>query len=77
MLFRSDQVRTLKCAASTAFLAMTITGLMSITTGGLGCFVVFLVGLIGWVISFRAFVVASITDAASTKWAGLWPKVEQ
>jgi tetrahydromethanopterin S-methyltransferase subunit C len=72
-----DQVRTLKCAASTAFLAMTITGLMSLTTGGLGWFVVFIVGLIGWVISFRAFVVASMNDAASTKWAGLWPKVEQ
>ena len=72
-----DQVRTLKCAASTAFLAMTITGLMSITTGGLGWFVVFLVGLIGWIISFRAFVLASINDAASTKWSGLWPKVEQ
>ena len=72
-----DQVRTLKCAASTAFLAMTITGLMSVTTGGLGWFVVFIVGLIGWVISFRAFVVASMNDAASTKWAGLWPKVEQ
>ena len=36
-----------------------------------------LIGLIGWVISFRAFVVASMNDAASTKWAGLWPKVEQ
>ena len=72
-----DQLRTLKCACSTAFLAMTITGLMSITTGGLGWFVVFLVGLIGWIISFRAFVVASMNDAASTKWAGLWPKVEQ
>ena len=72
-----DQLRTLKCAASTAFLAMTITGLMSVTTGGLGWFVVFIVGLIGWIISFRAFVVASMNDAASTKWAGLWPKVEQ
>ena len=72
-----DQVRTLKCACSTAFLAMTITGLMSIATGGLGWFVVFIVGLIGWVISFKAFVDASINDAASTKWAGLWPKVEQ
>jgi tetrahydromethanopterin S-methyltransferase subunit C len=71
-----DQVRTLKCAASTAFLSMTITGLMSVTTGGLGWFVVFIVGLIGWVISFRAFVLASCNDAASTKWAGLWPKVE-
>ena len=71
-----DQVRTLKCACSTAFLSMTIVGLMSVTTGGLGWFVVFLVGLIGWVISFRAFVLASMNDAASTKWAGLWPKVE-
>ena len=71
-----DQLRTLKCACSTAFLSMTITGLMSVTTGGLGWFIVFLVGLIGWVVSFRSFVVASMNDAASTKWAGLWPKVE-
>lgn len=71
-----DQVRTLKCAASTAFLSMAITGLMSVTTGGLGWFIVFIVGLIGWIISFRAFVQASCNDAASTKWAGLWPKVE-
>ena len=72
-----DQVRTLKCAASTAFLSMTLTGLMSLTTGGIGWFVVFIVGLIGWIVSFRAFVLASCNDAASTKWAGLWPKVEQ
>ena len=72
-----DQLRTLKCAASTAFLSMTLVGLMSVTTGGLGWFVVFIVGLIGWIISFRAFVLASCNDAASTKWAGLWPKVEQ
>jgi tetrahydromethanopterin S-methyltransferase subunit C len=71
-----DQVRTLKCAASTAFLAMAITGLMSLTTGGIGWFVVFIIGIIGWVVSFRAFVLASMNDAASTKWAGLWPKVE-
>ena len=72
-----DQVRTLKCACSTAFLSMTIVGLLSATTGGLGWFVVLLIGLIGWIVSFRAFVLASINDAASTKWAGLWPKVEQ
>ena len=71
-----DQLRTLKCACSTAFLSMTIVGLMSVITGGLGWFVVFLVGLIGWVVSFRAFVIASMNDAASTRWAGLWPKVE-
>jgi tetrahydromethanopterin S-methyltransferase subunit C len=72
-----DQVRTLKCAASTAFLSMTIVGLLSATTGGLGWFVVLIIGLIGWIVSFRAFVLASCNDAASTKWAGLWPKVEQ
>ena len=71
-----DQVRTLKCAASTAFLSLAITGLMSVTTGGLGWFIVFLIGLIGWIISFRAYVLASCNDAASTKWSGLWPKVE-
>jgi tetrahydromethanopterin S-methyltransferase subunit C len=72
-----DQVRTLKCAASTAFLSMTIVGLLCAVTGGLAWFIVLIVGLIGWIVSFRAFVMASINDAASTKWAGLWPKVEQ
>lgn len=72
-----DQLRTLKCACSTAFLSMTIVGILSAATGGLGWFVVLVIGLIGWIVSFRAFVLASINDAASTKWAGLWPKVEQ
>ena len=72
-----DQVRTLKCAASTAFLSMTIVGLMSTVGAGLGALLVTLVGLIGWVISFRAFVQASCNDAASTRWAGLWPKVDE
>jgi tetrahydromethanopterin S-methyltransferase subunit C len=72
-----DQVRTLKCAASTAFLSMTIVGILSSITGGLGWAIVLVVGLIGWVISFRAFVQASCNDAASTRWAGLWPNVEE
>ena len=72
-----DQVRTLKCACSTAFLSMTIVGILSAATGGLGWFIVLVVGLIGWIVSFKAFVEASCNDAASTKWAGLWPKVEQ
>ena len=72
-----DQVRTLKCACSTAFLSLTIVGLLSATTGGLGWFIVLIIGLIGWIVSFRAFVLASCNDAASTKWSGLWPKVEQ
>jgi len=72
-----DQVRTLKCAASTAFLSMTIVGILSAITGGYGWAIVLIVGLIGWVISFRAFVQASCNDAASTRWAGLWPNVEE
>ena len=72
-----DQVRTLKCAASTAFLSMTIVGILSAITGGYGWAIVLIVGLIGWVISFRAFVLASCNDAASTRWAGLWPNVEE
>jgi len=72
-----DQVRTLKCAASTAFLSMTLVGLLSSISGGLGWFIVTVVGLIGWIISFRAFVKASCEDAASTRWAGLWPNVEE
>ena len=72
-----DQVRTLKFAASTAFLSMTIVGILSSITGGLGWAFVLVVGLIGWIISFRAFVKASCNDAASTRWAGLWPNVEE
>ena len=72
-----DQVRTLKCAVSTGFLSMVITGLLSSITGGFGWFAVLIVGLIGWVISFRSFVQASCDAAASVKWAGLWPKLEE
>ena len=70
-----DQVRTLKCAVSTGFLSVIITGLLSSITGG--WFAVLIVGLIGWVISFRSFVQASCDAAASVKWAGLWPKLEE
>ena len=51
-----DQLRTLKCAASTAFLSMTLVGLMAVTAGGLAWFIIFIVGLIGWIVSFKAFV---------------------
>ena len=72
-----DQVRTLKCAASTAFLSMIITGILAICAGGLAWFIIVIVGLIGWYISYKAFVAASCDAAASVKWAGLWPKVEE
>lgn len=71
-----DQVRTLKCACSTAFLAMIITGILSIISGGYAWFAIIIVGLIGWVYSFRMFVKASFEDAASVIWSGLWPKLE-
>ena len=72
-----DQVRTLKCAASTAFLSMTIVGILAIVGGSAGWIFVLIIGLIGWIYSFRAFVQASCNDAASTRWAGLWPNVEE
>ena len=72
-----DQLRTLKCAASTAFLSMTIVGILAIIGGHAGWIFVLIIGLIGWIFSFRAFVQASCNDAASTRWAGLWPNVEE
>ncbi|MCC7554287.1 MAG: tetrahydromethanopterin S-methyltransferase subunit C [Methanobacteriaceae archaeon] len=72
-----DQVRTLKCAVSTGFLSMTITGILAMVIMGLPGFAITIIGLIGWIISFRSFVKASYADAASVKWAGLWPKVEE
>jgi len=78
-----DQVRTLKLAAATAFLAMVIVGLLTIINPapnmslGIPVWVaVIVVGAVGWLISFRAFVLASFEAAASVKWAGLWPKIE-
>ena len=72
-----DQVRTLKCGASTAFLTMIITGILAISAGGYAWFAILVVGLIGWYISFKMFVDASCEAAASVKWSGLWPKVEE
>ena len=72
-----DQLRTLKCGASTAFLSMIITGILAISAGGYAWFAILVVGLIGWYISFKMFVDSSCEAAASVKWAGLWPKVEE
>lgn len=71
-----DQVRTLKCAASTAFLSMIIVGICTIPLGHSAWLLVVVVGLIGWIIAFRSFVQASYEAAASVKWSGLWPKTE-
>ena len=64
-----DQVRTLKCGASTAFLTMVITGILAISAGGYAWFAILIVGLIGWYISFKMFVNASCEAAASVKWS--------
>ena len=73
-----EQTRTLKCAASTAFLAMTITGIIAFSHAGVvPALLILIVGLCGWYVSFKAFLKASYEAAASVKWTGLWPKVEE
>lgn len=79
-----NQVRTLKLAASTAFLAMFITGIITIINPvpnmwmGIPVWLaVIVIAAIGWIISIRAYIKASFDEAASVKWAGLWPKVEE
>ncbi|KZX11647.1 tetrahydromethanopterin S-methyltransferase subunit MtrC [Methanobrevibacter filiformis] len=77
-----NQVRTLKLGAATAFLSMVVTGLVSIvnpaTFAGVPVWLpILIVGIIGWIISIKAFFTASYEEAASVKWSGLWPKVEE
>jgi len=79
-----NQIRTLKLAASTAFLAMFITGILTIINPvpnmwmGIPTWLAVIVFAgIGWIISIRAYILASFDEAASVKWAGLWPKVEE
>jgi tetrahydromethanopterin S-methyltransferase subunit C len=78
------QLRTLKLAVSTGFLAMFVTGILTIinpvpnTWLGIPVWVMMIViSGIGWLISIRAFINASYEEAASVKWSGLWPKVEE
>jgi tetrahydromethanopterin S-methyltransferase subunit C len=78
-----DQVRTLKLSAACGFLSMTIVGLIATIFGFIGTsslaagVAVTLIGIVGWIVYFRAFVSASYDAAASVKWAGLWPKQEE
>lgn len=79
-----NQVRTLKLAVSTGFLAMLITGILTIINPvpnswmGIPVWVLFIVvAAIGWLISFKSYVDASFKEAASVKWSGLWPKTEE
>lgn len=79
-----NQVRTLKLAASTGFLAMFITGILTIINPvpnmwmGIPVWVaIIVVAAIGWLYFIRAYVHASYDEAASVKWSGLWPKIEE
>lgn len=71
-----DQRRTLKLAASTAFISMAIVGLLGIGFSK-AWWVIAIIGALGWFISIRAFIQASLESAPSVKWTGLWPKEEE
>lgn len=71
-----NQTRTLKLAASTGFMAMTIVGLISIGISK-AWWLIAIIGALAWFISIRSFLAASAEDAASVKWSGMWPKEEE
>lgn len=71
-----NQTRTLKLAVATGFAAMAIVGILSIVTLQYW-WIVALIGAIGWFIAMSSFTKASIAEAASVKWTGLWPKEEE
>lgn len=71
-----NQVRTLKLAASTGFLSMTIVGLLAMTTSKTW-WIIALIGAIAWFWAIGSFIKASTEEAASVKWTGLWPKEEE
>jgi tetrahydromethanopterin S-methyltransferase subunit C len=70
-----NQTRTLKLAASTAFMSMAIVGLISIGISS-AWWLIALIGALAWFVSIRSFLQASEEDAASFKWSGMWPKEE-
>jgi tetrahydromethanopterin S-methyltransferase subunit C len=70
-----DQVRTLKLAASTSFMAMAIVGLISVGISP-AWWLIAVIGALAWFISIRSFIQASAEGAASVKWSGWWPKEE-
>jgi tetrahydromethanopterin S-methyltransferase subunit C len=72
---QEDRKRTLKLAASTAFMAMAVVGILGIGFSKVW-WVVAIIGAIAWFISISAFIQSSAEDAASVKWSGWWPKEE-
>jgi tetrahydromethanopterin S-methyltransferase subunit C len=71
-----DQRRTLKLAATTAFMSMAIVGLLGMGSHG-AWWVISIIGALGWFISMRAFLTDSLESAASVRWTGLWPKEDE
>lgn len=73
-----NQTRTLKLAASTAFAAMSVVGLLALLANmSWATALIPIIGAIGWFISVSSFTKASVEEAASVKWSGLWPKEEE
>ncbi len=68
-----DQIRTLTLAVSNAFLIITLISFISIISNNYWYFGV-IIGVIGWILSFRKFIQYSMLQAASVRWYGLWPK---
>ncbi len=71
-----DQRRTLKLAASTAFMSMSIIGILGIGSSS-AWWVISVIGALGWFISMKAFLADSLNSAASVRWSGLWPKEDE
>ena len=71
-----NQTRTLKLAASTAFMAMAIVGLISVGISQ-AWWLIAVIGALAWFVSIRSFLQASAEEAASVKWSGWWPKEEE
>ncbi len=73
---QENRVRTLKLAASTAFLSMAVVGILSglFTIKGAA---IATIGAIAWFIAIKAFIDSSKEAAASVAWSGMWPKEEE
>jgi len=61
-----NQRRTLKLAATTAFMSMAIVGILTIGFNSHW-----------WLISMKAFLADSFESAASVRYSGLWPKEDE
>ncbi|MDI6725314.1 MAG: tetrahydromethanopterin S-methyltransferase subunit C, partial [Methanobacterium sp.] len=60
----------------TGFASMAIVGLLGLATSPTW-WLVALIGAIGWFVAISSFIKASIDEAASVKWTGIWPKEEE